>query len=323
MSNAKNTQAYIDALRAGEYFTAKDLVSYVQQKYTVIAKQSLGQDEILPLLIYELCQTDINKKDVDILRFLVEHLYNMDLANGLIGYSYMTFMSAFPFAVEIKQDNSFKLINDEVDIEDFQDIKEFVSGESKFSKLSDKISELQESNLVGLMKKQVTEQDLSEQIGEMGTETFQKNIKRMYEKKSQEEIKNQLIHYVNDYKDLLINKLAQQGVHFSKDTGQEHFLRGKTKKINDLLIRYHAINNLDIENIDITHETQIQTVNQAVELCKSHRPAWIERDLLDKITDFLSFGIKPLIRALTSKQTKLEKEIEETIMSIPKFGPRS
>jgi len=87
------------------------------------------------------------------------------------------------------------------------------------------------------------------------------------------------------------------------------------------LRRLDIIEDLAIDTIDINDNEHIQKVSQAVVDCKKLRPDWIERELLAKITDILSFGIIPLIRALTSKQTKVEKEIEETITNISKFGP--
>jgi len=112
MTNAtKNAQSYIDALRAGDYFTAKNLALYVHKKYGSIAGKPLGEEDILPLVIYELCQTDINKHDAERLNFIVEYLYARGLGNGAVGYSYGTLMAAFPLAVEIKQHDSLSLIS--------------------------------------------------------------------------------------------------------------------------------------------------------------------------------------------------------------------
>lgn len=335
-----NAQSYIDALRVGDYSAAKDIVSFVQEKYTRIAEQSLGQDYILPLIIYELCQTDISKNDAKIFHFIAEYLHLNGLAKGLIAYSYMTLMQAFPFAVEIKQHNAFKTINAEIDFEDCEDIEEFVSEDSRFSQLTSEIDKDKREELTDFAKTQLTEQDVSKYIEQMDTKTFQTFHKSMQTLSSENELncpfinkrlseagykKQLLIDKVNEYKNLLINKLGEQGIDFNENTGQMYSLKydenNLPKNVNDLLERLEIINNLQIESIDITDNAQVQKVHAAVERCKSYRPAWIERDLLQKITDILSFGIKPLIRALTSKQTKVEKEIEETLATISRFSP--
>jgi hypothetical protein len=43
------------------------------------------------------------------------------------------------------------------------------------------------------------------------------------------------------------------------------------------------------------------------------RPDWTERSWLDKTADGLSFGIRPLLRNMFSKEKVMEKSVEDLI----------
>lgn len=334
-------QKHIEALRKGDYYAAIKLVDFISNKYVNIVRKSggsvLAQDDILPLVIYELCQTDINVEDLEALNFFVEYVSYHRIGTGSVGYNSFTLAQAFPHVIEMKKDTSFKSIMAGVDIEDHHDIKEFVRDTSAFSQLNIKISKLEEQPLLALISRQLDEQALAQKVNQMDIDqfiTFQQSIESLKREKElkfncplivkrekREQLRSLLIHYVNEYKEHLIQKLAKSGLYisagknsFSIQSDQDAF----PKKLYD---RYQIIEELDIANIDITKSEDIEKVGQALECCKSMRPSWMERGLLQKITDVLSLGIVPLIRSFTSKQNKLESELDETVMNISKYKP--
>lgn len=336
------TQKYIDALRRGDYYEAVKLVDFINKKYVDVVRKSggsaLAQDEVLPLVIYELCQTDVNVEDIEALNFFVEYVSYHSIAVGGVGYNSFTLAQALPHVIEMKKDGSFKSVMAGVDIEDYHDIKEFVHDTSAFSQLNIKISNLEEQTLLALISRRLDEQALIQKIDQMSVTqfiTFKQSIDYLKQEEGlkftcpliakvekREQLRALLIQYVNDYKEHLIHKLAQAGLDISKDKNSSHIPYAQDSFAKKLYDRYQIIEELDIAHIDITNAEEMEEVGLALERCKSMRPAWVEKGLLQKITDVLSLGLIPLIRSLTSKQNKLEAELDETVLNISKYKPQ-
>lgn len=330
-------QQYIDALKRKDYNEALKLLDYVNLKYAgITGSKELGQDDILPLVIYELCQTDLSEKDVESLHFFSEYIFHYDVAAGKVGQNCMTLAQAFPCAVEMKKDPEFKRIIDGIDLEDKQDVGDLIQEQSDFSRLTAKITSREVQPLVALFSQQLSEQGLYQEIAQMDNEqlfSFQQSMDRL--KKEQEldfecplmqaritnitnisNIKSQLEDAINSYQIHLEKKL--EGILLSAD-GTPAIIKNDDDFPHSLLKRYENIHNLDIKNIDITDEQQIKKVEAIMQECKDLKPSWEERSLLDKITDVISFGIKPLVRYLTSTQNKIESEISDAIENVDSF----
>jgi len=329
-----NAQVYIDALRNGDYNKAAQLVAFVNNKYSKISgKTNLSQDSILPLVIYELCQTDLTTEDLKGLLFIREYLQFNNIAQGKLAYSIFTLSQAFSQALELKQEDSFKEMIDSIEIEDKIDIDELLNEGSEFSKLETKISRYEKRPLLDMMNNQLDEGALTRIIDQMDNKTFlqfiesRKSLIKEIEQDTTQQldfkcpminkriIKNDLVNNINLYKQHLEQKLyKKEGIDIAPNSVVNY--TASEDNNSKLLQRYQAINKIDLTNFDITDKVQIEDLSSALDQCKSLKPSWKERELIQKITDVLSFGIKPLIRALTSKQTKLETEIEKTISSL-------
>ena len=326
-------QHYIDALRKKDYTEALKLLDYVNLKYAAITgSKDLGQDDILPLVLYELCQTDVGIKDVESLHFFSEYIYHHNVASGKAGQNCMTLAQAFPCAVEMKKDPEFKQIRDSIDLEDKQDVEDFVNEKSDFSRLTAKITSREDQPLVALFGQQLSEQDLNQKIVQMNNEqlfSFHQSMERLKKEQyldfecpliearisSVSHFKSQLEDAVNSYQAHLERKLESHGILVSTD-GTPASIRNDDQFPQNLWKRYEQIRNLDIKNIDITDEQQIKKVEATMQECKDLRPSWEERSLLEKVTDVISFGIKPLVRYLTSRQNKIESEISDAIENV-------
>jgi len=79
--------------------------------------------------------------------------------------------------------------------------------------------------------------------------------------------------------------------------------------------RYEAILLLDkrIRNKLILDDIDILSAKDALNMCITNRPDWSERPFLQRLTDVLSFGFKPLFRFFTSKETELEEKLDQQL----------
>ena len=65
--------------------------------------------------------------------------------------------------------------------------------------------------------------------------------------------------------------------------------------------------------------SDMKFAKEQIKKCLDNKPDWTERPFLQKLTDVLSFGIKPLYRAFFSKEKELQKTMEQSI-DAPKMG---
>lgn len=88
-----------------------------------------------------------------------------------------------------------------------------------------------------------------------------------------------------------------------------------------LITRYNAINDLDkkIRDIPNLDKEDLEFAKNAIKTCLSNKPDWSERPFLDKLTDVLSFGLKPLYRVFFSKEKNFQESIDHAV-NPPKMG---
>jgi hypothetical protein len=93
-----------------------------------------------------------------------------------------------------------------------------------------------------------------------------------------------------------------------------------TTKQQKLLNRYEAINTVykDIKDKSSLDNKDYLVVKTAVETCQNNKPAWSERSFLQKFTDLLSLGLKPLYRSFFSKEKQIKEELHERSFPAPK-----
>ena len=110
---------------------------------------------------------------------------------------------------------------------------------------------------------------------------------------------------IEEYYKHLGDKLSAEGI-----TAQDKSFEYSPKQ-NKLIARYKAIQNVhnNIKNNTELTSDEINSVKEAVEECINNRPDWSERPFLQKLTDVLSLGLKPLYRAFLSKEAILQNKL--------------
>lgn len=114
------------------------------------------------------------------------------------------------------------------------------------------------------------------------------------------------------YKSHLENKLKENGVVIPPPKEMHDAPPTIIKK---LVTRYQAVSDIEnrIKDKESLNEIDMKFVKEKIKICLDHKPDWSERPFLQKLTDVLSFGIKPLYRAFFSKEKELQKTLEQSI----------
>ncbi|CAM3013025.1 hypothetical protein LEAN103870_13040 [Legionella anisa] len=90
-TNAENAQIFVDALRMGNYAITSKFSRWVINKYSDVtlnpAQRPIGADDILPLIAYELGQTDIRAEDMASLMYLYDHTKEDDQYTASLMFS--------------------------------------------------------------------------------------------------------------------------------------------------------------------------------------------------------------------------------------------
>ena len=110
---------------------------------------------------------------------------------------------------------------------------------------------------------------------------------------------------IEEYYKHLSDKLLAEGI-----TAQDNTSEYSPKQIK-LNARYRCIKTVHNSIKDNTKFTpdEINSVKKAVGECINNRPDWSERPFLQKLTDVLSLGLKPLYRAFLSKEAILQNKL--------------
>ena len=116
-----------------------------------------------------------------------------------------------------------------------------------------------------------------------------------------------IITIVREYRDHLSMKMKEHGIELS---GVRENLNNYQKKLAN---RFDAINNVNeqIQGMKILDPCHFEIVGVAVKASIKNQPDWSERSFLQKLTDFLSLGLKPLYRRFFSKESSLINELQE------------
>lgn len=130
--------------------------------------------------------------------------------------------------------------------------------------------------------------------------------------KQQQQIKTT----VSELKNHLENKIGKEMAFIIDGEGNLVELSSKiTPKNEKLAMRYKAIFELDktIKDKSNLSAEDIEKAKKALKTCLNNKPEWSERPFLQKLTDVLSIGFKPLYRAFFSKEKELEKKLENDL----------
>ena len=85
--------------------------------------------------------------------------------------------------------------------------------------------------------------------------------------------------------------------------------------LKKMLTRYQNISDLaaTLASKKTLNHSDIKLATNKIITCLNNKPDWSERPFLQKLTDVLSLGIKPLYRAFFSKEKTLQKDMLQTI----------
>lgn len=103
-----NAQDHINALRDGRFFTALDFNRSLQEKYAVFNPE-ITYDELVPLAIYELSQTDLVADDSKLLDILISCLSKDKNGQTFSSCSLVLLCSAIPGALKLKKEKAAKI----------------------------------------------------------------------------------------------------------------------------------------------------------------------------------------------------------------------
>lgn len=131
-------------------------------------------------------------------------------------------------------------------------------------------------------------------------------------------VMNVLTNTLPAYKDHLENKLKENGVGIPPPKEMPEETSSMVKK---MVTRYQAVLDLGekIKDKESLTAGDMKFAKEQINKCLNNRPDWSERPFLQKLTDVLSIGIKPLYRAFFSKEKELQKTMEQSI-EMPKMG---
>ncbi len=120
------------------------------------------------------------------------------------------------------------------------------------------------------------------------------------------------------YENYLENKLRENGVEIPLP---KEMPEDTPPIIQKMVTRYQALLDLGarIQGKEKLDENDVKFATSQIKKCLDNKPDWAERPFLQKLTDVLSLGIKPLYRTFFSKEKELQTTIEQSIET-PKMG---
>lgn len=125
-------------------------------------------------------------------------------------------------------------------------------------------------------------------------------------------LKESLGTIIDDYKAHIKGKNNDIDINFNDNN--------LTPKQQKATRRYEALIKLENAAVQLAFnnkfDANFQKMKQALENIRANEPTWFERSALQKLTDIMSLGIKPLIKYFYSKEKKFKKEIEQIKMGI-------
>lgn len=120
---------------------------------------------------------------------------------------------------------------------------------------------------------------------------------------------------VSGYQAHLLAKLSSAGVRVYPDGTMSTLSKDLPKAVQLLINRYQAITELHdhIKDKKILTNEDLAIAKNSFTKCKDNHPDWSERTFIQKLTDILSLGLKPLYRTLFSREAQLSKEMATII----------
>ncbi|MDI9818603.1 MULTISPECIES: hypothetical protein [unclassified Legionella] len=318
-------QDFVDALRSGHYLRALELAIFINSKYTRI-KSQIGADELIPLGVYELSQTDLDESDMSAINFLYNYIfYHDELTQGEEEYMLMTLLSLVSMVLVIKEDQTFERTIRSVTIENDRQLKDFLKDDSAFSKLIEQHVKEAEKWLKAMMSP-LSKMELLKKIEAMEERifsNFESDINRLKQQLSATKINfscallesriqtRVLKEIVSEFKLHLLSKLEKAGIILTNEDELVLLTDPNTKQLK-LMHRYGAIVSLEaqIKEKILFEPEDKDKIEIIIKYCNDNETKWKEREFNQKCTDVLTGGLKPLYRRFFKKETLYKQKID-------------
>ncbi|MFA5960873.1 MAG: hypothetical protein WC785_10200 [Tatlockia sp.] len=146
------------------------------------------------------------------------------------------------------------------------------------------------------------------------TETYQALATVINENNNKQKLKD-LKQITGDYKHHLDQKFKENGFIRTETGIQRNDNKPLTSKQEKMINRYTAVVNLEetLKNKKTMRDEDVVAAKETLTTCLNNKPDWSERPFLQRFTDLLSAGLKPLYRSFFSKESQFQKEIDETL----------
>jgi len=120
-------------------------------------------------------------------------------------------------------------------------------------------------------------------------------------------MRKEILHILHEYQSHLSIKLSK--VNGNNDSVKNQKLKARKDIIDSLVDRFRTDKKEFLSAEDKTH------LSAQLERCRSNSPEWSERGFLQKLTDILSLGIKPLFRKFFSKESSFKQKTRKSLFS--------
>lgn len=308
----KTAQDYINKLRSGYYAEAIGLVQFTIEKYKPFLSEING-DSLLPLLIHELSHTNFTESDLLHLNNIYLLIQANQLAATQADYFFTSLASASCALLILKKENEINDIK-MAKLNSASRLETFLANqvESVY-----KITHCEQQDTIFSSKR--TENEINAHIQPIYS-AIQTSILRL---KRCEELKSVVTVYIQFLEELATKLLMEAGKNnraVVPDRNNLKLLLGDLCKhsvygnqATKLYNRLVALNTFSLNLLQgVTLTPKLRTLaRETITTCKLNEPTWQERQFLDKLTDILSFGLKPFFRYFLGR--KNEREFSTTI----------
>lgn len=332
-------QDYVNAFRNKSCAAAIDFIYDCFQKVSAKVGHDATADECIPFVIKKLSETDFginnNYRDNDLLAS-----FNNIQLKGACSYSQITLVSAMTYLISLSKVDRLALY-DNPNMKHPRMGKLPPEGKVNYIFNDEEKVKLVNSEysipfpLTEEINKQIYEEIIrfnnnnpfftAESIDDY---PFKKQALAEAEAEAEAKSKktNQLLTIVEEYFNHLAHKMKDAGYILDKNSGSLEFKGIKTEKIKKLERRYKAVLKLKIYldekkqsnglYLGVNRKDQKKIID-TVNFCRKHKPDWMERSFIQKITDIISLGTKALARSFFSQEKTYRKNlVKEGLCSI-------
>nr|WP_141650478.1 hypothetical protein [Legionella massiliensis] len=274
------------------------LLNVVRNQYSNILEKAIGADELISLIHYELCKTDLAKKDLEKLHFFSEYLR----VTGLnppeeFAYSLTSIKGACQLVLSMKEDKEFRETILSCRITNKQEYELFNGNNSAFSELVVRATKRPQRHLDELMNSQLNQQALLKNIKKMKpseSANFKRNIKQIQtdiekaneQSKLEEQLREKnrpVIQAIIEYRDFLKAKIKEESINRDDPnlSSAQRGLVNRERALQTFLNNYEYF---------LLRQGLIEAAKAAYDTCFENEPDSAEILFLQKLSDVPVFS---------------------------------